>query len=86
MSPDRRPCASQADRYGLQPEAGGCYSVAISATLGLTAVVLTSSGEVKAIVLLLAVLAAILVGACIIYGAEHWSKHASENKEDKDDE
>ena len=59
---------------------------AISATLGLTAVVLTSSGEVKAIVLLLAVLAAILVGACIIYGAEHWSKHASENKEDKDDE
>ena len=59
---------------------------AISATLGLTAVVLTSSGEVKAIVLLLAVLAAILVGACIIYGAEHWSKHAPENKEDKDDE
>ena len=59
---------------------------AISATLGLTAVVLTSSGEVKAIVLLLAVLAAILVGAGIIYGAEHWSKHASENKEDKDDE
>ena len=47
---------------------------------------ITSSGEVKAIVLLLAVLAAILVGACIIYGAEHWSKHAPENKEDKDDE
>lgn len=47
---------------------------------------LTSSGEVKAIVLLLAVLAAILVGACIIYGAEHWSKHAPENKEDKDDD
>ena len=22
-----RPCASQADRHGLQPEAGGCYSV-----------------------------------------------------------
>ena len=59
---------------------------AISATLGLTAVVLTSSGEVKAIVLLLAVLAAILVGAGIVYGAEHWSKHAPENKEDKDDE
>ena len=35
---------------------------------------------------LLAVLAAILVGAGIIYGAEHWSKHAPENKEDKDDE
>ena len=53
---------------------------------GVADVVLTSSGEVKAIVLLLAVLAAILVGAGIIYGAEHWSKHAPENKEDKDDE
>ena len=46
---------------------------AISATLGLTAVVLTSSGEVKAIILLLAVLVAIIVGACVIYGAEHWA-------------
>ena len=61
-------------------------ALAAGLLLGLTAVVLTSSGEVKAIVLLLAVLAAILVGAGIIYGAEHWSKHASENKEDKDDE
>ena len=37
--------------------------------------------------LLLAVLAAILVGVhASFYGAEHWSKHAPENKEDKDDE
>ena len=46
---------------------------------------LTSSGEVKAIVLLLAVLAAILVGACIIYGAEHWGKHPHEAEGEADD-
>lgn len=86
MSPDRGHVHHKLIDMGFNQKQAGAILYAISATLGLTAVVLTSSGEVKAIVLLLAVLAAILVGACIIYGAEHWSKHASENKEDKDDE
>ena len=86
MSPDRGHVHHKLIDMGFSQKQAVAILYAISATLGLTAVVLTSSGEVKAIVLLLAVLAAILVGACIIYGAEHWSKHASENKEDKDDE
>ena len=86
MSPDRGHVHHKLIDLGFNQKQAVAILYAISATLGLTAVVLTSSGEVKAIVLLLAVLAAILVGACIIYGAEHWSKHASENKEDKDDE
>lgn len=86
MSPDRGHVHHKLIDMGFNQKQAIAILYAISATLGLTAVVLTSSGEVKAIVLLLAVLAAILVGACIIYGAEHWSKHASENKEDKDDE
>ena len=86
MSPDRGHVHHKLIDIGFNQKQAVAILYAISATLGLTAVVLTSSGEVKAIVLLLAVLAAILVGACIIYGAEHWSKHASENKEDKDDE
>ena len=86
MSPDRGHVHHKLIDMGVNQKQAVAILYAISATLGLTAVVLTSSGEVKAIVLLLAVLAAILVGACIIYGAEHWSKHASENKEDKDDE
>ena len=86
MSPDRGHVHHTLIDMGFNQQQAVAILYAISATLGLTAVVLTSSGEVKAIVLLLAVLAAILVGACIIYGAEHWSKHASENKEDKDDE
>lgn len=86
MSPDRGHVHHQLIDMGFNQKQAVAILYAISATLGLTAVVLTSSGEVKAIVLLLAVLAAILVGAGIIYGAEHWSKHAPENKEDKDDE
>ena len=86
MSPDRGHVHHKLIDMGFNQKQAVAILYAISATLGMTAVVLTSSGEVKAIVLLLAVLAAILVGACIIYGAEHWSKHASENKEDKDDE
>lgn len=86
MSPDRSHVHHKLIDMGFNQKQAVAILYAISATLGLTAVVLTSSGEVKAIVLLLAVLAAILVGACIIYGAEHWSKHAPENKEDKDDE
>lgn len=86
MSPDRGHVHHKLIDMGFNQKQAVAILYAISATLGLTAVVLTSSGEVKAIVLLLAVLVAILVGAGIIYGAEHWSKHASENKEDKDDE
>ena len=86
MSPDRGHVHHKLIDMGFNQKQAVAILYAISATLGLTAVVLTSSGEVKAIVLLLAVLAAILVGASIIYGAEHWSKHAPENKEDKDDE
>ena len=86
MSPDRGHVHHKLIDMGFNQKQAVAILYAISATLGLTAVVLTSSGEVKAIVLLLAVLAAILVGAGIIYGAEHCSKHASENKEDKDDE
>ena len=86
MSPDRGHVHHKLIDMGFNQKQEVDILYAISATLGLTAVVLTSSGEVKAIVLLLAVLAAILVGAGIVYGAEHWSKHAPENKEDKDDE
>ena len=86
MSPDRGHVHHKLIDMGFNQKQAVAILYAISATLGLTAVVLTSSGEVKAIVLLLAVLAAILVGAGIIYGAEHWSMHAPENKEDKDDE
>ena len=85
MSPDRGHVHHKLIDMGFNQKQAVAILYAISATLGLTAVVLTSSGEVKAIVLLLAVLAAILVGACIIYGAEHWGKHPHEAEGEADD-
>ena len=78
MSPDRGHVHHKLIDMGFNQKQAVAILYAISATLGLTAVVLTSSGEVKAIVLLLAVLVAILVGAGIIYGTEHWGKHPHE--------
>ena len=66
MSPDRGHVHHKLIDMGFNQKQAVAILYAISATLGLTAVVLTSSGEVKAVVLLAAVLAAILVGACII--------------------
>ncbi|MCI7126133.1 MAG: undecaprenyl/decaprenyl-phosphate alpha-N-acetylglucosaminyl 1-phosphate transferase [Agathobaculum sp.] len=93
MSPDRGHVHHKLIDMGFNQKQAVAILYAISATLGLTAVVLTSSGEVKALVLLLAVLVAILVGACVIYGTEHWGKHtaedtarADEGKEDAENE
>ena len=61
MAPDRGHIHHRLIDMGFNQKQAVAILYAISATLGLTAVVLTSSGEVKAIVLLLAVLAAILV-------------------------
>ncbi len=82
MSPDRGHVHHKLIDMGFNQKQAVAILYAISATLGLTAVVLTSSGEVKAIFLLLAVLVAILVGACVIYGTEHWGKHANEAEQD----
>ena len=55
MSPDRGHVHHKLIDMGFNQKQAVAILYAISATLGLTAVVLTSSGEVKAIVLLLAV-------------------------------
>lgn len=75
MSPDRGHVHHKLIDMGFNQKQAVAILYAISATLGLTAVVLTSSGEVKAIVLLATVLLVVLVGACVIYGTEHWGKH-----------
>ena len=71
MSPDRGHVHHKLIDMGFNQKQAVAILYAISGTLGLTAVVLTSSGEVKAIFLLLAVIVATIVGACVIYGAEH---------------
>ncbi len=80
MSPDREHVHHKLIDMGFNQKQAVAILYAISATLGLTAVVLTSSGEVKAIVLLLAVLIAVLAGACVIYGMEHWGRHTRDSE------
>ena len=63
MSPDRGHVHHKLIDMGFNQKQAVAILYAISATLGLTAVVLTSSGEVKAIVLLLAVLLAVCIGS-----------------------
>ncbi|MDY3618889.1 glycosyltransferase family 4 protein [Agathobaculum sp.] len=89
MSPDRGHVHHKLIDMGFNQKQAVAILYAISGTLGLTAVVLTSSGEVKAIFLLLAVIVATIVGACVIYGAEHhmFGKPPQEQPpEDKKDE
>lgn len=97
MSPDRGHVHHKLIDMGFNQKQAVAILYAISATLGLTAVVLTSSGEVKAIILLLVVLLVVLAGACVIYGTAHWGKHshsieeteeinAAEEPEETDDE
>lgn len=95
MSPDRGHVHHKLIDMGFNQKQAVAILYAISGTLGLTAVILTSSGEVKAIFLLLAVIVATIVGACVIYGAEHhFGKHPHETdeqikeqiKEDKDEQ
>ena len=86
MSPDRGHVHHKLIDMGFNQKQAVAILYAISGTLGLTAVVLTSSGEVKAIFLLLAVLVATIVGACVIYGAEHWGKHPHEHPSAQDED
>lgn len=81
MSPDRGHVHHKLIDMGFNQKQAVAILYAISATLGLTAVVLTSSGEVKAIILLLVVLLVVLVGACVVYGTAHWGKHSRQTEE-----
>jgi len=81
MSPDRGHVHHKLIDMGFNQKQAVAILYAISATLGLTAVVLTSSGEVKAIILLLVILLVVLAGACVIYGMAHWGKRAHSTEE-----
>lgn len=89
MSPDRGHVHHRLMDMGFNQKQSVAILYAISGTLGLAAVVLTSRGEVKAMVLVLAVIIAIAVGAKILLGVDKRleSRHASQDTpEGKDEE
>ncbi len=68
MAPDRGHIHHRLVDMGFNQKQAVAILYAISGTLGLAAVVLTSSGEMKAMVLVLAVIIAIAVGTKLFYG------------------
>lgn len=74
MSPDRGHVHHKLIDMGFNQKQAVAILYAISGTLGLSAVVLTSSGEIKAMVLLAAIILIVLIAALIIYGSSHLPK------------
>ncbi len=70
MSPDRGHVHHKLIDMGFNQKQAVAILYAISGTLGLAAVVLTSSGEMKAMILLIAVLLALAAAICILYSHE----------------
>ncbi len=97
MSPDRGHVHHRLMDMGFNQKQSVAILYAISGTLGLAAVVLTSRGEVRAMVLVLAVIVTIAVGTRVVLsidkhlGHEHISTTSEESevtsgKETKEDE
>lgn len=85
MSPDRGHVHHRLMDMGFNQKQSVAILYAISATLGLSAVVLTSSGELRAMVLVLAVIVAIAIGTKIILSIEKHAQEENDNDEFDDD-
>lgn len=77
MSPDRGHVHHRLMDMGFNQKQSVAILYAISATLGLSAVVLTSSGELRAMVLLVAVIVAIAIGSQILLSLD--KRHSNKN-------
>ena len=86
MSPDRGHVHHRLVDMGFNVKQAVAILYAISGTLGLAAVVLTTSGEAKAMLLLLAVILAIAVGGWIIVNRRKESRDNIEKALDDSDE
>ena len=75
MSPDRGHVHHKLIDMGFNQKQAVAILYAISGTLGLAAVVLTSSGEMKAMILLIAVLLVLAAAICILYSHEQHEQH-----------
>lgn len=87
MSPDRGHIHHRLIDMGLSQKQSVAILYAISAVLGMAAVLITTSGEMKAMLFLLAFFVAVFMGIAIIKSHEnHVSKteHGEEEKKDRD--
>ena len=82
MSPDRGHVHHKLIDMGFNQKQAVAILYAISGTLGLAAVVLTSSGEMKAMILLIAVLLVLAAAICILYSHEQHIHNAAGKDEE----
>ena len=82
MSPDRGHVHHKLVDMGFNVKQAVAILYAISGTLGLAAVILTTSGEAKAMILILAVILVMAVGGRILWGLQ---KSMQARKEQEDD-
>ena len=81
MSPDRGHVHHKLVDMGFNVKQAVAILYAISGTLGLTAVILTTSGEAKAMILILAVILVMAVGGRILWSLQK-SAHGRKEQED----
>ena len=75
MAPDRGHFHHRLIDMGLSQKQAVAILYAISAILGLAAVVITTSGEIRALLLLVAILIAVVIAAFAIRGVSHENGH-----------
>lgn len=86
MSPDRGHIHHRLIDMGFNQKQSVAILYAISGTLGLSAVVLTTSGEMKAMVLVVAVILVIAVSTKIMFSANKEEETGEKEKLEKDDD
>ena len=86
MLPDRGHFHHRLIDMGLSQKQAVAILYAISAVLGLSAVLITTSGEMKAVVLIFAFCVAIAIGVAIIYKREETAQTGEEAQETADEE
>ena len=89
MAPDRGHFHHRLIDMGLSQKQAVAILYAISAILGLAAVVITTSGEMRALLLVVAILVAVVIAGVAIRGVNHegahWEKHHPGEAKDKTD-
>ena len=83
MMPDRGHVHHKLVDMGFNVKQAVAILYAISGTLGLAAVILTTSGEAKAMILILAVILVMAVGGRILWGLQ--KSMQARRKEQEDD-
>ncbi|MBQ3405034.1 MAG: undecaprenyl/decaprenyl-phosphate alpha-N-acetylglucosaminyl 1-phosphate transferase, partial [Oscillospiraceae bacterium] len=84
MHPDRGHFHHRLLDSGMSQKQAVAILYAVSAILGLAAVIITTSGELKALLLVMAFCVAVLIAAAVVTAENQHEKHGDHNKKDNE--